>query len=143
MQLLSLYQGGHNEDISNTCMTCFREKANQIFGGGGENSAFRNCRITSVRNHQFMLDDGRAMGLQGMINDLVQKSDYPVGDKLTDEINHLEEKIKSNRQGISSAENFPDVAQNFGGYPKKRMKQHNSSSWNYRKLEAQENHLCG
>jgi methylmalonyl-CoA mutase len=24
-------------------------------------------------------DDGRSMGLQGMINDLVERSDYPVG----------------------------------------------------------------
>jgi methylmalonyl-CoA mutase len=32
------------------------------------------------------------MGLQGMINDLVKRSDYPIGDKLNDEINHLEDK---------------------------------------------------
>jgi methylmalonyl-CoA mutase len=33
-------------------------------------------------------DDGRAMGLQGMINDLVQQSDFPTGDKLTNELDH-------------------------------------------------------
>jgi methylmalonyl-CoA mutase len=32
------------------------------------------------------------MGLQGMINDLVQRSDFPVGDVLNGEINHIEEK---------------------------------------------------
>jgi methylmalonyl-CoA mutase len=39
-------------------------------------------------------DDGRAMGLQGMINDLVQQSDFPTG-ILTNELDQLELK-KSN-----------------------------------------------
>ena len=56
-------------------------------------------------------DGGRKLGLQGMINDLVQQSDYAIGDKLTDEINHLEGKNpKAIARIISSAENFPDVA---------------------------------
>jgi methylmalonyl-CoA mutase len=37
-------------------------------------------------------DDGRSMGLQGMINDLVERSDYPVGDKLTNEVEQLASK---------------------------------------------------
>jgi methylmalonyl-CoA mutase len=36
-------------------------------------------------------DDGRSMGLQGMINDLVERSDYPV-DKLTNEVEQLASK---------------------------------------------------
>ena len=56
-------------------------------------------------------DDGREMGLQGMINDLVQQSDFPIGDKLNGEINKLPEKeIGAIARIISSAENFPDVA---------------------------------
>jgi methylmalonyl-CoA mutase len=39
-------------------------------------------------------DDGRSMGLQGMINDLVQQSDFPTGDKLTDEVAQLASKIQ-------------------------------------------------
>jgi methylmalonyl-CoA mutase len=35
---------------------------------------------------------GRSMGLQGMINDLVERSDYPVGDKLTNEVEQLASK---------------------------------------------------
>jgi methylmalonyl-CoA mutase len=51
------------------------------------------------------------MGLQGMINDLVQRSDYPIGDKLNGEINHLEEKNPTAiARVISSAENFPEIA---------------------------------
>ncbi len=56
-------------------------------------------------------DDGRAMGLQGMINDLVQRSDYPIGDQLNGEINHLEEKNPTAiARVISAAENFPEIA---------------------------------
>lgn len=34
-------------------------------------------------------DDGRAMGLQGMINDLVQKADFPTGVNVSEDIAHL------------------------------------------------------
>ncbi|MFY8008400.1 MAG: ArgK/MeaB family GTPase, partial [Flavobacterium sp.] len=56
-------------------------------------------------------DDGRAMGLQGMINDLVKQADFPVGNELNGEINHLEAKNPTAiARIISSAENFPEVA---------------------------------
>jgi methylmalonyl-CoA mutase len=75
-------------------MTCFKKKAGQIkifWRWRWRNFAFRNSRITSVWNHQiYAPDDGRAMGLQGMINDLVQQSDFPTGDKLTNELDQLE-----------------------------------------------------
>jgi len=53
----------------------------KIFGGGGgtilpneieELEAYGITRLYSP-------DDGREMGLQGMINDLLEKSDYPIG----------------------------------------------------------------
>jgi methylmalonyl-CoA mutase len=37
-------------------------------------------------------DDGRSMGCK--INDLVQQSDFPTGDKLTDEVAQLASKIQ-------------------------------------------------
>jgi hypothetical protein len=80
------------------------------------------------------------MGLQGMINDLVQQSDFPTGDKLTDELDQLEEKIKRNRQEFQQLKIFRMLQQNFGGYPKKRIKQHNSVL-ELQELVAQENHL--
>ncbi|HJY13367.1 MAG TPA: GTP-binding protein, partial [Flavobacterium sp.] len=56
-------------------------------------------------------DDGRSLGLQGMINDLVQQSDYPIGDKLNGEIDHIENKIPTAiARLISAAENFPEIA---------------------------------
>jgi len=51
------------------------------------------------------------LGLQGMINDLVQLSDYAIGEELHDEVNTLTQKDpKAIARLISSAENFPDVA---------------------------------
>ena len=55
----------------------------RIFGGGGgvflpeeikELQAYGIVRIYSP-------DDGREMGLQGMINDLLSKCDFPCGEK--------------------------------------------------------------
>ncbi|MBG6185989.1 methylmalonyl-CoA mutase family protein [Flavobacterium sp. CAN_S2] len=112
---ITSYQGGHNEYFKYMYDLLQEKGAGQIkiFGGGGgvilpsEIAELQAYGITRI----YAPDDGRAMGLQGMINDLVQKSDYPVGDKLTDEINHLEEKnSKAIARIISSAENFPDVA---------------------------------
>jgi methylmalonyl-CoA mutase len=52
------------------------------------------------------------MGLQGMINDLVQQSDYAVGDKLNGEIKTLKDrKVTSIARLISAAENFPEASQ--------------------------------
>ena len=85
----------------------------KIFGGGGgvilpeEIKELHEYGITRI----YSPDDGRELGLQGMINDLVQRSDYPVGDTLNGEINHLEEKNPTAiARVISSAENYPEVA---------------------------------
>jgi methylmalonyl-CoA mutase len=49
------------------------------------------------------------MGLQGMINDMLQKCDYATGTNLNGEVGHLAEKnFKSIAKLISAAENFPD-----------------------------------
>ena len=56
-------------------------------------------------------DDGRELGLQGMINDLVKTSDFPIGDALNGEVEKLEDKeVGAIARVISSAENFPEVA---------------------------------
>lgn len=112
---MTSYQGGHNEYFK-YMYDLLKEKGAghiKIFGGGGgvilpseieELQAYGITRIYSP-------DDGRAMGLQGMINDLVQKADFPVGDKLNGEINHLEDKVPTAiARVISAAENFPEIA---------------------------------
>jgi methylmalonyl-CoA mutase len=112
---MTSYQGGHNEYFK-YMYDLLKEKGAghiKIFGGGGgvilpsEISELHEYGIERI----YSPDDGRALGLQGMINDLVQRSDYPVGDTLNGEINHLEEKNPTAiARVISSAENFPEVA---------------------------------
>ena len=112
---MTSYQGGHNEYFK-YMYDLLKEKGAghiKIFGGGGgvilpsEISELHEYGIERI----YSPDDGRAMGLQGMINDLVQRSDYPVGDKLNGEINHLEEKNPTAiARVISAAENFPEIA---------------------------------
>ena len=59
-------------------------------------------------------DDGRSMGLQGMINDLVQKSDFPIGQELNGEVESFRSRNKmAIARVISAAENFPDENKDF------------------------------
>ncbi|SNR16744.1 methylmalonyl-CoA mutase family protein [Tenacibaculum jejuense] len=112
---MTSYQGGHNEYFK-YMYDLLKEKGAshiKIFGGGGgvilpeEIKELMDYGITRI----YSPDDGREMGLQGMINDLVQQSDFAIGDKLNDEVKHLHEKnIGSIARVISSAENFPEVS---------------------------------
>lgn len=112
---LTSYQGGHNEYFK-YMYDLLKEKGAghiKIFGGGG--GVILPSEIAELQEYGiariYAPDDGRAMGLQGMINDLVQRSDYAIGDVLNDEINHLEDKNpRAIARIISSAENFPEVA---------------------------------
>ena len=112
---MTSYQGGHNEYFK-YMYDLLQEKGAghiKIFGGGGgvilpsEIKELMDYGITRI----YAPDDGREMGLQGMINDLVKQSDFPIGDKLNGEVSRLSEK-KSGAIAriISSAENFPEVA---------------------------------
>lgn len=112
---MTSYQGGHNEYFK-YMYDLLKEKGAghiKIFGGGGgvilpsEISELHEYGIERI----YSPDDGRELGLQGMINDLVKRSDFPVGEVLNGEINHLEEKNPTAiARVISSAENFPEVA---------------------------------
>jgi len=114
---MTSYQGGHNEYFK-YMYDLLKEKGAghiKIFGGGGgvilpeEIKDLMDYGITRI----YSPDDGREMGLQGMINDLVEKSDFAIGDQLNGEVNVLHEKNpKSIARVISAAENFPDVAKN-------------------------------
>ena len=85
---MTSYQGGHNEYFK-YMYDLLKEKGAghiKIFGGGGgvilptEIAELEAYGITKI----YSPDDGRALGLQGMINDLVKRSDYAVGDIITD-----------------------------------------------------------
>ena len=112
---LTSYQGGHNEYFK-YMYDLLKERGSEhikIFGGGGgvilpsEIKALMDYGISRI----YSPDDGRAMGLQGMINDLVKQSDFAIGDKLNIKIKDLKNKtLKSIARTISSAENFPEIA---------------------------------
>ncbi|WP_053975654.1 methylmalonyl-CoA mutase family protein [Mangrovimonas xylaniphaga] len=112
---MTSYQGGHNEYFKYMYDLLKENGAEhiKIFGGGGgvilpeEIQELMDYGITRI----YSPDDGREMGLQGMINDLVMLSDFAIGDSLNGEVSHLAEKNpKAIARVISSAENFPEVA---------------------------------
>ncbi len=112
---MTSYQGGHNEYFK-YMFDLLKERGAghiKIFGGGGgvilpeEIKALMEYGITRI----YSPDDGRELGLQGMINDLVKQSDYPIGNKLNGEVDKLSKKeIGSIARVISAAENFPEIA---------------------------------
>src|SRR5690349_10039122 len=110
---LTSYQGGHNEYFK-YMRDLLNEKGAghiKIFGGGGgvilpeEIKELMDYGITRI----YSPDDGRALGLQGMINDLVEQSDFPTGDILKNEVDLLPSKNPmAIARLISAAENFYD-----------------------------------
>ena len=90
---MTSYQGGHIEYFK-YMYDLLQEKGAghiKIFGGGGgtilpeEIEELHAYGITRL----YHPDDGRKMGLQGMINDLVEKSDYLVGEEVPGSIDEL------------------------------------------------------
>ena len=112
---LTSYQDLHNEYFK-YMYDLLKEKGAEhikIFGGGG--GVILPSEIKELMDYGiariYSPDDGREMGLQGMINDLVKQSDFAVGDSLNGEIDALVKKNpKAIARVISSAENFPEVA---------------------------------
>ena len=112
---ITSYQGGHNEYFK-YMYDLLKEKGAghiKIFGGGGgvilpeEIAELMDYGITRI----YSPDDGRELGLQGMINDLVEKSDFAIGN----ELNVTQEELANKKIGaiarvISSTENFPEIA---------------------------------
>ncbi len=111
---MTSYQGGHVEYLK-YMYDLLKEKGCghiKIFAGGGgvilpdEIKELHEHGITRV----YSPDDGRAMGLQGMIDDLLAQSDYATGEQLNGEVKLLEQNdFKSIARCISAAENFPDA----------------------------------
>ena len=110
---MTSYQGGHVEYFK-YMRDLLVEKGCEhirIFGGGGgvilpeEIDELHACGVTRI----YSPDDGRSMGLQGMINDLLEKSDFPTGKGIKEEARHIREKNpKMIAKLISAAENFPE-----------------------------------
>ncbi|MBN9293704.1 MAG: methylmalonyl-CoA mutase family protein [Flavobacteriia bacterium] len=115
---MTSYQGGHTEYFK-YMYDLLREKGAphiKIVGGGGgtilpsEIEELEAYGITRL----YHPDHGRSMGLQGMINDMIERCDFPVGTGLTDEITKITDKnIPAIARLISAAENFPQEAEPF------------------------------
>lgn len=110
---ITSYQGGHIEYFK--YMYDLLQEAGcghiRIFGGGG--GVILPHEIEEL--HQYGIariyspDDGRAMGLQGMINNLLQQSDFAVGKQVKPDMKALQGKdARMIGQLISAAENYPD-----------------------------------
>jgi methylmalonyl-CoA mutase len=110
---ITSYQGGHMEFLK--YMYDMLKEAGcghiKIFAGGGgvilphEIQELHDYGIQRI----YSPDDGREMGLQGMINHLLYHCDFPVGNKLNGEINRIKDKNpKDIARLISAVENFPE-----------------------------------
>ncbi len=110
---ITSYQGGHMEFFK-YMLDLLKERNSdhiKLFGGGGgvilpeEIEELHDYGITRI----YSPDDGRTMGLQGMINDLLKQSDFKVGKGVKIDLKKLEQKDPQTiGQLISAAENNPD-----------------------------------
>ncbi len=110
---ITSYQGGHIEFFK-YMHDLLKEKGCghiKIFGGGGgvilpdEQKDLHDYGIARI----YSPDDGREMGLQGMINDLVKKSDVPTGKDIKITLKDIEKRdINAIARLISACENYPE-----------------------------------
>jgi len=115
---ITSYQGGHIEYFK-YMYDLLKEAGSShicIFGGGGgvilpeEVEELHKYGITRI----FSPDDGRSMGLQGMINLLLEKADFPTGKDLKPDLKAIKRKEdKAIGSLISAAENFPESVRDF------------------------------
>ena len=111
---MTSYQGGHMEYFK-YMHDLLKEKGAphiKIFGGGGgtilpsEIEELHGYGITRI----YHPDDGRSMGLQGMINDLIKHCDFAVGETLPADVSKLTIKdVPAIARVISAAENYAEM----------------------------------
>lgn len=111
---MTSYQGGHMEYFK-YMYDLLKERGCghiKIFAGGGgvilphEIKELQEYGITRI----YSPDDGRKMSLQGMINELLELSDFPLGKVISSDfdLKNKEDKLIANL--ITAAENFPEAA---------------------------------
>ena len=115
---MTSYQGGHVEYFK-YMYDLLKENNSEhikIYGGGGgvilpeEIKELMDYGIARI----YSPDNGREMGLQGMINDIVKNSDYATGENINDELKTFFRKDKrAIARIISSVENFPKESEKF------------------------------
>ncbi|MGF1924648.1 MAG: methylmalonyl-CoA mutase family protein [Bacteroidia bacterium] len=115
---MTSYQGGHIEYFK-YMFDLLQERGAKhikIFAGGGgvilpsEIAELQEYGITRI----YSPDDGRKMGLQGMINNMLEQTDFVSTQAITNELESIPNKeIKSIAAAITVAENDPEGAQAF------------------------------
>ena len=128
---ITSYQGGHVEYFKYMYDLLEERQANiKLFGGGG--GTILPVEISELHEHGitriYSPDDGREMGLQGMINHLLQSCDFstcePPVDSLMAEVKTKNAQVLGRL--ISIAENYPDYRDTLstavhGHFPKKQI----------------------
>jgi isobutyryl-CoA mutase len=113
---ITSYQGGHNEYFK-YMYDLLRERGAghiKIFGGGG--GTILPSEIAELHEYGiariYHPDDGRAMGLQGMINDVLQQCDFPIGFSANGEVSRFINVLKADKSTPELAQSidFKDVA---------------------------------
>ncbi|HMW38540.1 MAG TPA: cobalamin-dependent protein [Saprospiraceae bacterium] len=110
---ITSYQGGHNEFFKYIYDLLKERNCShiRIFGGGG--GTILPSEIADLHNYGiariYSPDDGRKMGLQGMINDVLMQCDFQTGSSLNGEVRSLaRQDFRAVARLISAVENFPD-----------------------------------
>ena len=107
---ITSYQGGHLEFFKYIYDLLKERNAThiKIFGGGGgvilpnEIEELHRYGITRI----YSPDDGRTLTLQGMINDMLEKCDFPIGEKFNFSLDDIRNKNEQAiARSISVAEN--------------------------------------
>lgn len=115
---MTSYQGGHIEYFKYMYDLLQERGAKhiKIFAGGGgvilpsEIAELQAYGITRI----YSPDDGRKMGLQGMINNMLEHTDFITTKSITNELETIPNKeVKSIAAAITVAENDPEGAQSF------------------------------
>jgi methylmalonyl-CoA mutase len=115
---MTSYQGGHIEYFKYMYDLLQERGAGhiKIFAGGGgvilpyEIEELKEYGISQI----YSPDDGRKMGLQGMINDMLMQCDFLTRTKLNGEFNEiLNKETKAIASAITVAENHPEEAEQF------------------------------
>jgi methylmalonyl-CoA mutase len=115
---MTSYQGGHIEYFK-YMYDLLQERGAahiKIFGGGG--GVFLPSEIEELHDYGiskiYSPDDGRKMGLQGMINNMLEQTDFITAEKISDELITIPKReIKGIASAITIAENDPEHAQLF------------------------------
>ncbi len=115
---ITSYQGGHMEFLKYMYDSLQKRDSGQIkiFAGGGgvilpdEIKELEDYGIEKI----YSPDDGRKLGLTGMIEDLLKKSDFPVGKDVNVDLDDIKNcDYRSIAHLISAAENFPERSESI------------------------------